>query len=198
MRFQKFSFKDLNEARRFVISIRSNLSPRFIKLMSQKAQEEITRTPEFQTSQNIACFVSSKGEPDTSVLISSQNKNIFLPKVLGDGKIGLFLYRGKLVEGSFGIPEPDSIEEAEPEQIELFVVPGVLFDSRGFRVGYGKGYYDRVLARRSASTPIFAMSWSFQVFDMIPYERPTDVFVHRIFTEIYVLDVTSGSVRRYF
>lgn len=194
MRFQRFDFKDLESARRFIISLRRNLSQEFIRFMSQSAQREILNSDVFKMSSTIACFVGAKGEPDTSLIINQREKNIFLPKVTSEGEIGFFLYKGQMKEGKFGIPEPDSSEAAKIDQIELFIVPGVLFDIRGLRVGYGKGYYDKALSKRSAKSKIFALAWSFQVFEKIPYEKPEDVFVHRIYTEIYTLDVESGTV----
>jgi len=49
------------------------------------------------------------------------------------------------VENSFGIPEPEEGEEVAPEEIDLVFVPLLAFDKQGYRVGYGKGFYDRFL-----------------------------------------------------
>lgn len=53
----------------------------------------------------------------------------------------------EFVESSWGIREPAGTETVEPEEIDLVVVPLLCFDENGHRVGYGKGYYDRFLAR---------------------------------------------------
>lgn len=50
-----------------------------------------------------------------------------------------------LVENAWGIREPSGGEKADPKEIDLALVPLLCFDERGYRVGYGKGYYDRFL-----------------------------------------------------
>lgn len=51
------------------------------------------------------------------------------------------------LENSWGIREPAGTQKADPKKIDLVLVPLLCFDERGFRVGYGKGYYDKFLAR---------------------------------------------------
>lgn len=51
----------------------------------------------------------------------------------------------EFVQNQYGIPEPATGEDVSPSAIDLVIVPLLGFDSRGYRVGYGKGYYDRLL-----------------------------------------------------
>ena len=184
-----FNFGDLTTARKYIIHRRKELSPEKIHALSEKIWKEVSSSPEFESSKKIACFVGVKGEPDISERIFRETKGkkmVFLPVVEGD-EISFFLYTGELRKGSFGIPEPVSSERVEPWEIDLFVVPGVLFDLRGFRAGYGKGFYDKALSLRRKNSYIFALAWSFQVFREIPYEKEHDVFVDKIFTEKFVV-----------
>lgn len=197
MELQEFPFKNIDEARKFIIQIRKSLSKEFTKFISYNIQREIIRTEEFERSENIACFVGTKGEPDTSLVLKQNGKKIFLPKVVSENRIEFFLYTGELKEGKYGIPEPASEIRANIDKIDLFLVPGLLFDIRGLRIGYGKGYYDRILAERRKDVQIFALSWSFQVFEKIPYEKANDIFVQRIFTEIYSIDILKNSIQFY-
>lgn len=197
MKLQEFPFKNIDEGRKFAIQIRKLLSKEFIKFISQRIQREIIKTEEFQKSEKIACFFGAKGEPDTSLILNQSVGKIFLPKVTSENKMEFFLYSGKFKEGKHGIPEPISDIHLDVENIDLFLVPGVLFDKRGFRVGYGKGYYDRVLEMRKKGTPVFGISWSFQVFEKIPYEKPNDVFVQKIFTEVYLLETSTQNIHFY-
>ena len=184
-----FSFADLTTARKYIIQRRKELPPEKIRMLSEKIWVEVSSSPEFRASEKIACFVGVKGEPDISERIFREvniGKCVFLPAVEGD-EISFYLYTGKLKEGRFGIPEPVSSDKAEPWEIDLFIVPGILFDLRGFRAGYGKGFYDKVLSLRRKDTCIFALAWSFQVFREIPHEKEHDVFVDKIFTEKFVV-----------
>lgn len=197
MKIQEFPFKNIDEARKFMIQIRKTLSKEFTKLMSYNIQRQVIRTEEFERSKNIACFVGTNGEPDTSLILNQNEKKIFLPKVVSEDRIEFFLYTGRLKEGKYRIPEPVSEIKVGIDKIDLFLVPGLLFDTRGFRIGYGKGYYDRILVERRPDAQIFALSWSFQVFEKIPYEKANDIFVQKIFTEIYSIDISTNSIQFY-
>jgi 5-formyltetrahydrofolate cyclo-ligase len=60
------------------------------------------------------------------------------------------------------------------DQMEMFLVPGVAFDRNGGRLGHGKGYYDRLLARTAPATPKFALAFPRQLVDEIPM-GPSDI-----------------------
>ena len=88
----------------------------------------------------------------------------------------------RLQKSSFGLMEPTSEEAVEKAEIDLIHVPGVVFNSQGFRIGYGGGYYDRYLADFAGAS--ISSIYSFQKFDFEPnyhdiavkevliYERP--------------------------
>lgn len=87
----------------------------------------------------------------------------------------------ELSEGRRGLlePDPDRTEPVE-ERFDLVLVPGLAFDRRGGRIGYGAGLYDRFLAGTGALK--VALAYSLQVLDSVPVE-PHDVPVDRILTE---------------
>ncbi len=185
--FPDFSFDSLEKARRVISIIRRNLPKDFIKSRSEIVCKEIARSQDFVLAKKIACFFGTKGEPDTSYMLKyHREKFICLPKVVGD-EIVFLKFEGKLKRGAFGIPEPSSDYIVPPQEIDLFLVPGVIFDLRGFRVGYGKGFYDKVLSRSSAKAKKVALCWSFQVFKEIKCEKPHDIFVDEIWTESFVV-----------
>jgi len=66
--------------------------------------------------------------------------------------------------------------------LDLIGVPGVGFDRRGYRLGFGGGYYDRVLAGLNSRTITVGFAYSFQVLESLPRE-PQDQMVKRILTE---------------
>lgn len=81
--------------------------------------------------------------------------------------------------GRFNVPEPipGRCEEAEPESLDLVFVPGVAFDPMGYRVGFGSGFYDRLLADLPGSAVTVGLCYDFQLIDRCPresHDRPVD------------------------
>ena len=90
-----------------------------------------------------------------------------------------------LKEGRFGIKEPDSrCPIIGPENIGVCIVPGLVFDVHGHRIGYGMGHYDRVL--QHCNTKKIALAYDFQVLEEIPYDT-YDIPVDLIVTEKRVI-----------
>lgn len=89
---------------------------------------------------------------------------------------------GELTEGSRGLWEPDP-QRAAPvgdAELDLVLVPGIAFDRRGWRIGFGAGLYDRFLA--GVTAPRVALAFSLQIQDSLPVE-PHDEPVDWIVTE---------------
>jgi 5-formyltetrahydrofolate cyclo-ligase len=87
----------------------------------------------------------------------------------------------ELVEGAFGIPEPPRENSTlAPEDLDLILVPGLAFDRNKERLGYGGGFYDRVLAQTGAIK--IGVAFSFQIVHTLPHE-PYDQRVDWILTE---------------
>ena len=84
-----------------------------------------------------------------------------------------------------GIDTPVSGETLPPEKLDLVLVPGVAFDQSGNRLGFGKGYFDRFLAK--CLCPAVGLAYELQLVDAIE-ARPHDVPMNRIVTERAVYD----------
>ena len=82
--------------------------------------------------------------------------------------------------GAFRIEEPDGDNTVDISDIDLIIVPGVAYDRDGNRVGRGKGYYDRLLRRSTATT--IGVCYDFQLFDEIDAEEH-DIPVHFVVTD---------------
>ena len=86
-------------------------------------------------------------------------------------------------EHGFGFREPSLHEpEARPDEIDVVVVPALALDSRGQRIGYGAGYYDRVLPRYAPPAVSVAVAFDFQLVAEVP-ESAADVRVGWIVTD---------------
>ncbi len=98
-----------------------------------------------------------------------EHKNCFFPKVVNNE---LYFHKisnlEELETGAFGIPEPgNSAVSADINDIDIFIVPGLGFDHKGARLGYGKGLYDKSL-KDVSSSKIYAFCYSFQILNKVP------------------------------
>jgi len=150
----------------------------------------------------LLAYVSFRREVDTWEIMFAalgEGRTLALPRVEPGGRLSLRAVRDplhELVPGAFGIPEPaPSSPLLEPEAVDLVLVPGVAFDRRGYRLGYGGGYYDRLLAdmrspavtaRRSSPAVAAGLAYDFQIVDELPV-GPHDQRVDLVLTERGVL-----------
>jgi phosphoribosylglycinamide formyltransferase-1 len=159
--------------------------------------EKVVRMPEFEAAKSVLLYASKGSEVHTDGIIQtalSFGKKVALPAVeKGSRKLELY-WIGSLSElkpGAFGILEPEKnpAKKALPEEIELAIVPGVSFDRRGHRIGYGMGYYDSLLA--GMKCPKIGLAYSAQIMPHLPSE-PHDVTVDKIVTENEIIDCKKG------
>jgi len=110
-------------------------------------------------------------------------KALYLPKLTDEFSFKAIKY-GELSSNQYGIPEPSG-EEAT--SLDLILVPGVAFDRQGNRIGMGKGYYDRFLAKQKNVLKI-GLAFSEQILASIPKE-PYDEIVDLIITDEEVIRI---------
>ncbi|MBQ5923346.1 MAG: 5-formyltetrahydrofolate cyclo-ligase [Alistipes sp.] len=115
----------------------------------------------------------------------AQDYRVVLPRV-GDREDGtpemeFFDYAPQaMASGAYGIIEPQGGEPCRAEEIDLMVVPGVAFTREGVRLGRGKGYYDRYLAREGFRAYTIGVCYACQLCDALPcgeYDRKVDIVV---------------------
>lgn len=141
---------------------------------------------EYREADVVYAYVSKPAEPDTAALIEAafaSGKRVAVPRCL-PGEIAMeFCEISSLRElepGAYGVPEPNPEKSPPvvPKGGAVCVVPGLSFDFGGFRLGYGKGYYDRFLA--GFRGPAVGLCYSGCVRRRLPrgcYDRPVDVLV---------------------
>ncbi len=129
--------------------------------------------PEMQNARNIFVYVSMRTEVSTDDLIMTllkQRKTVCVPKVLKIGTmIPVAIHSLKeLSVGRYGFREPRTQEPFEKE-IDLVIVPGLAFDQRGNRLGYGGGYYDRYFGNGLPMTSV-GLAFDWQILSEVPTE----------------------------
>lgn len=177
---------------------RASLDPEEVREKSLKIKEKLFALPEFTRAKTIAFYAAKKnsGEVRTQEMIEESlksGKRVLVPFVDGE-EIEFTEISGlsDLKPGAFNVPEPPPAvrRRVDPEEIDLIVVPGVVFDMSGGRMGYGKGYYDRFLHRLLAVRPdacVVGLALEIQVVEKIPERKSTDSPVQILITEERVL-----------
>ena len=102
----------------------------------------------------------------------AQGKTVVLPRVVSDTDMELRRYTGQqdLQTGAYGIMEPTGELFTDYDAIDVAIIPGMAFDTEGHRLGRGKGYYDRFLARVPHLYKI-GLCFSWQMVDHVPCDE---------------------------
>lgn len=138
--------------REWALAETAQFTPGYLQASDRGIFEQVTQMPAFLAAGNIFIYHSVKKEPDTIQIITAAlqaGKIVALPYILPGGKMLAKVMRrfGELKPGRWQIPAcPATAEEMSLAEIEMMVVPGLVFDRAGYRVGHGGGYYDRFLA----------------------------------------------------
>jgi len=149
--------------------------------------ERLQALPELGRASVVVGYVAFRKEADpTAVLRSAEaaGKLVGLPRVQPDGTLELHRYASgdALVENGYGITEPDEhAARIAPERVSLVIVPTLAVDATGHRIGYGQGFYDRLLPRLSAAFKV-AIAYDFQLLAETP-NMPGDVAVDCVITD---------------
>ena len=129
-------------------NIRKNLD---IQKISKIACEKISTLKEFQQAKNVMLFYPLKFEIDTLSLIS-EDKNFYLP-LMNVENLEVCPYKkcDALNLSKFKTQEPLT-EAISPDDLDLIIVPALMVDKNNYRLGYGKGFYDKLIAKTNART----------------------------------------------
>ena len=156
-----------------------------IQQKSKCITDRLLCAPFYQNAHTIMTYLSIRHEPDTFPLVRhafAAGKTVVVPVVdsVTPGLLHLSRLSGidALKPGAFGILEPETIVPIPKTDLDLIVVPGLGFDRFGGRIGYGKGYYDRLLERTDATKA--ALCYGFQVMEQVqtePHDIPMDFVV---------------------
>ena len=151
---------------------------------SEEVQARILELPELTRAETIASYFPLPPEPLTSRLAAElSGRRLGYPVVRRDGLIFRTAGARPLVAGPYpGLLEPaEDCPEVRVEEIEVFLIPGLFFDRRGYRLGRGKGY-DRALVRADPAALKIGVCFAECFVEALPSE-PTDVKMNVIATD---------------
>lgn len=163
-----------NALRQTILDKRLVLPPEKTHHLSQQIQKHLIKDPKWQKVQKVGLYYATKNEVETKLLFMSaleKGASVYFPRV----EQGIRYYEVKdpedLQKGAWGIMEPKHGCSPLPSlnEIELLVVPGVVFDKQGHRLGYGKGFYDVLLEDFSNNS--VGLAYDFQIVDTLPVDK---------------------------
>lgn len=180
-----------NTLRRQVLDARSRLSAEDRRAKSREIEKRLFGLAEFLAARTVMFYASFRSEVETHDMVRralADRKKVVLPRVK-EKELELFQIRDfdhDVKPGRWDIPEPSGGQQVEAEEIGFIVVPGAAFDERGNRLGYGAGFYDKLLKGYKGATA--ALAFDLQIVPGVPAD-PHDVPVQRIITEKRVIEV---------
>ncbi len=168
-----------------MVKKRSTLDETTALNMSRHIAEKLCGSEEFKNAQTIALYSSKDFEVSTTEIFNkaiSLGKKVYYPKTCSKTRALTFfkvLSLDDLIVGEFSITEPygDS-ENIEAKNLDLIVVPGLAFDKKGTRLGFGMGCYDTALAHYNGT--IAGLSYGFQFVETLPkesFDKPINLLI---------------------
>jgi 5-formyltetrahydrofolate cyclo-ligase len=139
---------------------------------------------------HIAVFIPLAGEPDiwtpAQQLMATQAANIYAPRMMKEKQLDLVMITDPtaLVRGPFGVVEPPLSWEplTDLTALDAIFIPGLAFSKTGGRLGFGGGWYDRLLARIPDKTIKIGVCWNEMLIDSVPMDA-WDIRMDGILTE---------------
>lgn len=174
------------QLRKAMLQKRKELSESETAVKNFAITEKLLSLAKVQSAELILPFVSAKGEVGTREFIArcfDAGKTVAVPRCIDDSNMEFCVIHtfDDLEKGMYGIDEPKEyceVIKAENAENSVLIVPALCFDTKGYRLGYGKGYYDRFISRYSGFT--VGVCYSEFITDDIPideYDRCVDIVI---------------------
>lgn len=176
--------------RKEMLALRKSMAQAVRSRVKEQINRLILDSKQYKQADILLCYAAHGSEIGVDSLIADAlecGKTVCFPRC-SDENGNMRFYRvtslSQLKEGMYGITEPDEVcaEQTEFTKRSLCLVPGVSFDVNGYRIGYGKGYYDRFLGTFSGVTVGICPDILFYKQQTWEYDR-YDVAVHFVVTE---------------
>ncbi len=167
--------------------------PKIYERDSLRAAQNILNTEKWQTAVSVGLYMPIGGEVDTKFLCANafeSGKKVYFPRCHEEknGHMDFIACVGfdDLERGAYGIYAPKqniSCNTHSLPDIDMLIVPGVCFDTSGYRIGFGGGYYDRFLQKIQHKNVFYVgLAFSWQIVDSLPSED-WDIPIHALATD---------------
>jgi 5-formyltetrahydrofolate cyclo-ligase len=179
------------EIRKRILAARDRVDAATRREFAARITPRLLALPAYREARCVMAYVGFGAEFDTAPFIAdvlAQKKSLVLPRVERAARaLRLHAVRDpetELAAGVWGIrePRPDLCAEVAPETVDFVLVPGVAFTARCERLGYGGGYYDRLIPGFASRAALVVAAYSLQIVPELPV-TPSDRSVDLILTE---------------
>lgn len=164
------NLSDKSILRKYAKSLRDSLP---IKEYSSVIFEKLQNLTFYKEAKNILIYSSFSSETDTnSFMVAQTDKCFYLPKINGD-ELDIIKFEGfeNCTKNYYGIFEPTGNPIKDLSVIDLSIIPALAADKKGFRLGYGKGFYDRFLPKLRMESKKIILIPDELIFNTIPHEK---------------------------
>ncbi len=171
--------------RRKLLTHRQALSVNNWQSSSERICDRLANCVEFINAYTILVYQSNRQEPTLDRLFTHTTKQWGLPRCVGKDLYWHYWQPPQpLVNGHYGILEPDpELPRLPVENVDLLLVPAVAIDRRGYRLGYGGGYYDRLRTDPHwRKIPTIGIVFDFAYVETLPID-PWDLPLDAVCTE---------------
>lgn len=158
--------------REHMLRLRSSLQPGERAKKSQAIAQRLISLESFKRTQDAMLYITLGSEVQTEEAMKKAleaGKRVFVPDAVGVLEV---TERGA--------------RRADPREIDVVVVPGIAFDTKGNRLGYGTGWYDKFSRHLKPDTKLIGLAFECQIVERVP-NHPHDIRVHTIITEKRVI-----------
>jgi 5-formyltetrahydrofolate cyclo-ligase len=186
-------YSSKKELRKNLLKQRKSLSPEIWREKSDRIRKNLKYLPILQEAHTILAYFSVRQEPDLSPLFEEfeENHRWGFPRCVGKSLVWHLVKSGdKLQLGAYGIAEPEpEAPIIEAARVDLILVPAVACDRFGYRLGYGGGYYDRLLSSPQwQNIPTIGIIFDFAYLSQIPQD-PWDKKLDYVCTETMLASI---------
>lgn len=178
--------------RKRMLKQRNEMTKEQVKELSKRITNTVKKIPVYKTSKTVMLYLNFGNEIDSSEIIKDcidSGKTVVLP--FCDPKtmeiiptrikdLDLALDTNKM---GYSQPRKDMLDPVDTSEIDLIILPGIAFDRKGFRVGFGAGYYDRFLGNLHFEIPTIGLAYDFQIEDSFIKMESYDIPVDYVMTE---------------